>query len=162
MNRRIIAGLAAAAALTACKLSVPLEADDPSWYAATHQGKDDDAVRDTIDQLLEKDPSWSRGPHGLVTLRDGAKEGIPCRKINPDSFEIQCDEDEEAKTGCEVDLEITDRTFGATVSIAGLTEDDAQLLVAMLLRFCDLREPDPAGAKSAAASEGAGGAGGGE
>jgi hypothetical protein len=132
---------------------VPLKADEPDWFASTHAGKDDDAVRDSIDELLEENADWSRGPHGLVSERGGNKEGIPCRKINPDSFEIACDDD----GACQLDLELTDRTFGKDVSLTGLSESEAQQLAAMLLRFCGFRDPDPSAASGDAAAGGSSG-----
>jgi hypothetical protein len=132
---------------------VPLKADEPGWYASTHAGKSDDAVRNSIDELLAKNAAWRRGPHGLVSERGGNKEGIPCRKIDPDSLEIACDDDR----ACQLDLELTDRSFGKAVSFTGLSESEAQQLAAMLLRFCGFRDPDPS---AASAEAGAGGSGG--
>lgn len=132
-----LVALAALVGLGACQHGVPLRADDPTWFASVHAERSDRDVRDTIDELLERDAEWSRGPHGLVRQSESGREGIPCRKIHPESFQVACDDE----GACQVDLELTDRAFGEDVSLTGVDESEAQLLAAMMLRFCGFREP---------------------
>jgi hypothetical protein len=139
VGRYLLALLVLAAA---CKETIPTRADDPTWFAAVHAGKDMGAVRARIDEILEKDPNWSRGVHGLKAHQDGRVEGIACMKLDPERFEVRCEED--SREHCQLDFTLTDREIGEDNAIENLTEGEAQELLAMMLRFCGLRDPGEA------------------
>lgn len=130
----------------ACRSAVPLKADDPTWFAETHAGKSMADVRRTIDQLLEPNLYWSRGPHGFVYQEGVKREGVSCSRIVPDSPAVRCDEEQ---TDCVLVFERNDREFGEDVTFEGLSHDDAQLLHAMMSRFCGWRDPELAAAEPA-------------